>query len=94
MREAMKLYGGNTSVAPTKDDVEQATSVFREELSILKDLFAGYDLMPFLNPNGDPTERYTLLAKAAEYVFACNQKMNIENGLNVSKVQFTRDYTG
>lgn len=88
MREAMKLYGGNTSVAPTKDDVEQATSVFREELSILKDLFAGYDLMPFLNPNGDPTERYTLLAKAAEYVFACNQKMNIENGLNVSKVSF------
>lgn len=74
MREAMKLYGGNTSVAPTKDDVEQATSVFREELSILKDLFAGYDLMPFLNPNGDPTERYTLLAKAAEYVLLAIRK--------------------
>lgn len=36
MREAMKLYGGNTSVAPTSDDVEQATSVFREELEVLK----------------------------------------------------------
>ena len=30
MREAMKIYGGNSSVAPTKDDVEQATKVFRE----------------------------------------------------------------
>ena len=36
MREAMKIYGGNTSVAPTVDDVEQATNVFREELEILK----------------------------------------------------------
>ena len=32
MREAMKIYGGDTSVAPTSDDVEQATSVFREEM--------------------------------------------------------------
>ncbi len=23
MREAMKIYGGNTSVAPTRDDVER-----------------------------------------------------------------------
>ena len=41
MRQAMKLYGGDSSVAPTVDDVEQATSVFREELLILKDLFTG-----------------------------------------------------
>lgn len=46
MRTAMKIYGGNTSVAPTTDDVEQATAVFREELSVLKDLFAGLDLRP------------------------------------------------
>ena len=32
MREAMKVYGGDTSVAPTSDDVEQATSAFREKL--------------------------------------------------------------
>lgn len=48
MREAMKVYGGDTSVAPTSDDVEQATSVFREELEILKTLFSDYDLSPFL----------------------------------------------
>ena len=39
MREAMKVYGGDTSVAPTADDVEQATSVFREELEVLKNMF-------------------------------------------------------
>ena len=60
MRTAMKIYGGNTSVAPTTDDVEQATAVFRAELSVLKDLFAGLDLRPFLNPDGDPFERYFL----------------------------------
>lgn len=76
MREAMKIYGGDTSVAPTADDVEQATSVFREELIILKNLFTDYDIRPFLNPNCDPFERYKLLAEAAEYVFASTQDMN------------------
>ncbi len=36
MREAMKLYGGDTSVAPTSDDVEQAETAFRDELGVLK----------------------------------------------------------
>ncbi len=90
MREAMKIYGGDNSVAPTADDVEQATGVFREELSILKDLFAGYDLMPFLDPNRDPAERYMLLAKAAEYVFVSTQELQSEsgNGKSVQKVSF------
>lgn len=90
MREAMKLYGGDTSIAPTADDVEQATSVFREELEILKDLFIGYDLKPFLDANSDPALRYTLLAKAAEYVFISTQELQIEKnaGKNVQKVSF------
>lgn len=90
MREAMKIYGGNASVAPTADDVEQATGVFREELRVLKELFAGYDLTPFLDPEGDPVQRYTLLARAAEYVFASTQELNSEsnNGKSVKKVSF------
>ena len=60
MREAVKMYGGNHSVAPSVDDVNQATDIFREEMSILEDLFAGYDLSPFLDPKGDPAERYRL----------------------------------
>jgi len=88
MREAMKIYGGDTSVAPTPDDVEQATLAFRDELGILKQQFAGYDLMPFLNPECDPIERYKLLAKAAEFVFVSTQELNSENRKDNKKVSF------
>lgn len=90
MRVALKQYGGEGSVAPSADDVEQATGVFREELSILKDLFAGYDLSPFLDPNCDPAKRYQLLAKAAEYVFISTRELQAESnsGKSVSKVSF------
>lgn len=90
MRIAMKLYGGDNSVAPTQDDVEQATGVFREELFVLKDLFTGYNLAPFLDPDGDPVERYRLLAKAAEYVFVSAEEMNTDTnqGKSTKKVSF------
>lgn len=90
MREALKVYGGDNSIAPSADDIEQATAVFKEELSILKDLFVGYDLKPFLNPAGDPVERYTLLAKAAEYVFVSTNMLQSESngGKNTQKVTF------
>lgn len=76
MLEARKIYGGENSVALTQDDIEQATSIFREYLEILKRLFQNYDLSPFLNPNTDPATRYTLLAKAAEFVFSSTEKLN------------------
>lgn len=79
MRVAVKMYGGDNSVAPTADDVEQGTIIFREELEILKRIFSGYDLAPFLNPDTDPIERYTLLAKAAEFVFSSTEEMNSES---------------
>ncbi|MBR5144536.1 MAG: type I restriction endonuclease subunit R, partial [Clostridia bacterium] len=90
MREAIKVYGGGSSVAPTVDDIEQATEVFREHMEVLKDLFKGYDLAPFLDPEGDPALRYRLLAKAAEYVFISTQELNTQNnsGKNVQKVSF------
>lgn len=90
MREAMKIYGGNVSVAPTADDVEQATGIFREELYILTQLFTNYDLKPFLDPERDPVERYQLLAKAAEYVFISTEELQTEsnNGKKVNKVSF------
>lgn len=77
MRQAMKVYGGDISVAPTSDDVEQAKGIFREELEIIKSLFKGYDLTPFLNPECDPIDRYTLLSKAAEYVFVSTLELKI-----------------
>lgn len=93
MREAVKIYGGDNSVAPSKDDIEQATNAFREEIIILNQLFVGYDLKPFFDPEGDPVERYRLLAKAAEYVFVSTQELHTEsrNGKSVSRVPF-KDY--
>ena len=88
MREAMKVYGGDTSVAPTSDDVEQATSIFREELEILKALFTDYDLEPFLNPECNPVERYNLLSKAAEYVFTSTQALQTEGNGKTNQVSF------
>ena len=90
MREAMKVYGGNTSVAPTSDDVEQATMIFREELEVLKTLFVDYDLLPFLNPECDPVERYKLLSKAAEYVFASTEELSSETGKVSFKTYFLK----
>lgn len=84
----MKIYGGDTSVAPTEDDVDQATEVFREELAILNRLFTGYDLTTFLDPECDPFERYRQLAKAAEFVFASTEVLNSESksGKSTKKV--------
>lgn len=89
MRQAMKVYGGDTSVAPISDDVEQATSIFKEELEILKRLFIDYDLNPFLDANCDPVERYILLAKAAEFVFQNTEELSSnEDKDNGKKVSF------
>lgn len=88
MRQAMKIYGGDNSVAPTADDVEQATITFREELEILKRLFVGYDLVPFLNPECNPVERYKLLAKAAEYVFVSTQELQTSSKNGGKRVAF------
>lgn len=88
MREAMKIYGGNTSVAPTADDVEQATNAFRDELGVLKQLFIGYDLTPFLSEKTDPVERYRALTSAAEHVFASTEELNTESRNGTQKVSF------
>lgn len=88
MREAMKIYGGERSVAPTQDDVEQATQIFRNELDALKKLFEDYDLSEFLNPNCDPVLRYKLLAKAAEFVFVTSSYLNLQTSSGSEKVSF------
>jgi len=88
MREAMKVYGGDESIAPSEDDVEQATLLFRNELAIIKDLFIGYDLTPFIDVNCDSTQRYILLSNAAEYVFTITNELNLETNGNTQRVSF------
>lgn len=91
MVEAMKMYSsGSNSIAPTDDDIEQATIIFREHLEILKRLFIDYDLTPFFNTETDPATRYSLLAKAAEFVFASTDSLNSvsADGKKNKKVSF------
>lgn len=90
MMEARAIYGGTNTLAPTDDDIEQATTIFREHLGAIKMLFKGYDLAPFLNPATEPALRYTLLAKAAEFVFATTEQLNSvsNDGKKVKKVSF------
>ena len=90
MMEARKMYGGDNSVALTKDDIEQATFLFRELLEVLKNLFKDYDLTPFLDVNTDPATRYILLAKAAEQVFKSTESFNTQSkdGKKTKKVGF------
>lgn len=90
MTEARLMYGGGSTVAPNQDDIEQATTIFREQLIILKKLFTNYDLTPFFDINTDPAARYMLLAKAAEYVFASTETLNSESkdGKKTKKVSF------
>lgn len=88
MREAMKIYGGDTSVAPTADDVEQATKIFREELEIIKRLFVGFDITPFMNPECEAMLRYKLLAEAAEFVFMSTKVLNSEGKKKTQQVSF------
>lgn len=94
MRTAMKIYGGNTSVAPTTDDVEQATAVFREELSVLKDLFAAeyHERRKRLSSEeaGETQEQASedIIRNATEHALRILQEMN-ENRESFRKVGLT-----
>jgi len=91
MMEAMKIYSsGDSSLAPTEDDVEQATGIFREHLAILRNQLKGYDLSPFLRTDTPPAKRYELLARAAEFVFAASRTLNTvrNDGKKNRKVSF------
>ena len=90
MLEARRIYGGDSTLAPNADDIEQATILFHEQLLVLQDLFKGYDLTPFLDVNADPATRYVLLAKAAEYVLASTEELNSvsNDGKKTKKVTF------
>lgn len=90
MLQAMKTYGGDGgTLAPSEDDIEQAYMVFKEQLEIIKRLFEGYDLTPFLDPDTDGVERYKQLSKAAEFVFANTQQLNMaEEGKKANTVSF------
>src|SRR5699024_9506814 len=57
-------------------------------LEILKMMFAGHDLTPFLSLDTAPDKRYRLLAKAAEFVFVSTEEMYSEGSQGSKPVPF------
>ncbi|CCX61638.1 putative uncharacterized protein [Bacteroides sp. CAG:598] len=47
------------------------------ELELLKQLFVGFDISPFTNPEAKPLERLECLSAAADYVITITQQLNI-----------------
>ena len=89
MLEAIKIYGGDgENLAPSEDDVAQAYDIFKEHLTILKQLFTGLNMNSFLDEEADPVERYKQLSHAAEFVFNNSEMLNIDENKKTSQVNF------
>ena len=67
MMEAMHKFGGN-NFGPSDDDVQQALEALIIELDLIKKLFTGFDISPFINPDTKPLERLECLSGAADYI--------------------------
>ena len=76
MKQAMHQFGGE-AFGPSDDDVQQAYESLIIELEILKNLFVGFDISPFTNPDTKPLERLECLSSAADYIITLNQKLNV-----------------
>ncbi len=94
MRQAMAMYGGDNSVALSKDDTKAAFKIFYELLGVLKDLFKGFDLKPFLDTKTDDYERYRQLAGAAEFVFSNTQMFKAGEKTSSKTITFKSYFLG
>lgn len=86
MMEAMKQYGGDT-FGPSEDDVQQALSALLVELELIKQLFAEFDLTPFISKDSKPIDRLECLGKASEHILTLSKKFNVSKfGWNIKEV--------
>lgn len=86
MMEAMKQYGGDT-FGPSEDDVQQALSALLVELELIKQLFAEFDLTPFISKDSKPIDRLECLGKASEHILTLSKKFNVSKvGWNTKEV--------
>lgn len=76
MMEAMKQYGGDT-FGPSEDDVQQALSALIIELDLIKQLFVGFDLTPFIDKDAKPLDRLECLQNAAEHILTLSKMYNV-----------------
>ena len=78
MMEAMRKFGGET-FGPSEDDVQQALEALIVELKIIKDLFVGFDIMPFTETKTSPLDRLECLSSAADYIITLSDKLNLSD---------------
>lgn len=72
----MKQYGGDT-FGPSEDDVQQALEALLVELELIKQLFAGFDLKPFIDKDSKPLDRLECLGKASEHILTLSKMYNV-----------------
>lgn len=77
MMEAMRQFGGE-NFGPSADDVQQALEALRIELSIIEQLFVGFDLTPFTAEDVSPLQRLECLSAAAEYLLTMSDSLHLE----------------
>lgn len=78
MMEAMRKFGGD-KFGPSEDDVEQALETLIIELKILSEVFVGFDITPFTNPETTPLERLECLSAAADYIITLTDHLQLSN---------------
>lgn len=72
----MKEYGGD-SFGPSENDVQQAISALIVELDLIKQLFTGFGLTPFVDKNTKPLDRLECLQNAAEHILTLSKMYNV-----------------
>ncbi|MBX2907325.1 MAG: type I restriction endonuclease subunit R [Taibaiella sp.] len=78
MMEAMRKFGGET-FGPSEDDVQQALEALIIELSILREVFVDFNIIPFTDSNTSPLERLECLSSAADYIITLNNQLKLSN---------------
>lgn len=76
MMEAMKKYGGET-FGPSEDDVQQALGALLVELELIKQIFVGFNLNPFIDKASKPLDRLECLGKASEHILTLSKMFNV-----------------
>ncbi|WP_025843060.1 type I restriction endonuclease subunit R [Porphyromonas gingivicanis] len=91
MMEAMSRFGGE-DFGPSEDDVQQALEALIVEIDLIKKLFVGFDLTPFIDKNTKPLERLECLSEAANYVQSQTSGWNKDQGNRPPKAVSAQSY--
>lgn len=78
MMEAMRKFGGET-FGPGEDDVQQALEALIIELKLIRDVFVGFDITPFIGSKTTPLERLECLSSAADYIITLTEQLNLSS---------------